>query len=166
MTESLAPIYAARIKIERCVQLVRKNQFRGSCVTIKMDENAAIRRKKEGDGKTAHPEHKTWRLRAKMSTMFALDCERSTVDCVYVAGMQPSHWSKSLIRVSSASGCNTRSAKIWFIHHVGIIDRARRGSKSRARFDSDEWLIGRKDISVFSKCVKTLIYTFELSWNV
>lgn len=56
-----------------------------SCV--KADGNAAVG--KELDRKRADPEHKTRRLRAKVSTngWFALDCRRSTVDCVYVARM-------------------------------------------------------------------------------
>lgn len=117
----IRPIHAARIKIERC-SLVRKNQFRGNCVTIKANENAAIGRKEEGAPERQHIKRNAYVL--KGSTIFVLDCGRSTVD-LRCGGMQPSRWSKSLIRVSSAPGCNTRSAKIWFIHHVGIIDRAR-----------------------------------------
>lgn len=45
------------------------------------------------------------------------------VNRVYAAGM--SRLSKSLIRESRQQpGCNIRLTKIWFIHHVGIIDQA------------------------------------------
>lgn len=45
-------IYAARIKIERC-NLFERTNSEGSCVTIKVDDNAAIGRKKKGDGTIA-----------------------------------------------------------------------------------------------------------------